>query len=157
MAIQDDERAEIIAAINSQPESVRKLAAKAFLLGHEEGWWLARTDPESGVSPVEHAAEVNPFTKAVERPGYVIVTIAYNRPGRLPGASAKSIPVPLDGETVPVEFYVEGGSTVIGYTLDLWSKADKDEPLFHQEKTVPAVVFMHNGTYTVNVGELVVS
>ena len=151
MAIQDKERNAIIVEINNQPESVRKLAAKAFLLGHEEGWWLARTDPESGVSPVKHAADVNPFTLPVERPGYVVVVVAYRRPGKLPGASAKTIPTPAVGETVPVEFHIQKDDTVIGYVLEYWSNTNKDEPLFRSEHPVPAQVFPANGTYTVNV------
>ena len=151
MAIQDKERNEIITEINNQPENVRKLAAKAFLLGHEEGWWLARTDPESGVSPIKHAADVNPFTLPVERQGHMVIVVAYRRPGKLPGASAKTIPAPLPGEVVPVEFHIDSGNTVIGYTIDAWSAADNEKPVYHHEKPVPAIVYSANGTYTVNV------
>lgn len=59
--IQDKERAAIITMIRSQSPAVQDFCAIAFTLGHEEGWWLARTDPDSTVSPVHHALEVNPF------------------------------------------------------------------------------------------------
>jgi hypothetical protein len=30
-------------------------------MGHEEGWWLARCDPDTTISPVDHARKKNPF------------------------------------------------------------------------------------------------
>ncbi len=66
MAIQDKERDEIIARIKSESPAVQDLCAIAFDLGHEEGWWLARTDPDTTISPVAHAAAVNPFIRKVD-------------------------------------------------------------------------------------------
>jgi hypothetical protein len=61
MAIQDAEREAIIARIKSESPAVQDFCALAFALGHEEGWWLARTDPDTTVSPVKHSTDTNPF------------------------------------------------------------------------------------------------
>jgi hypothetical protein len=66
MAIQDKEREAIIAKVLEYEPAIVDLCAVAFDLGHEEGWWLARTDPDSTISPVGHAAQVNPFIRKVD-------------------------------------------------------------------------------------------
>jgi hypothetical protein len=63
VAIQTEEWDRLVAEINSLPQAFRDVAATAFRMGHEEGWWLARTDPDSTVSPPGHEKEVNPFNK----------------------------------------------------------------------------------------------
>lgn len=67
MAIQDDERQKMIDAIKSFPQAYQDVAAMAFRMGHEEGWWLARTDPDSTVSPPAHEIEVNPFNNGIAK------------------------------------------------------------------------------------------
>ncbi len=47
--------------LEHQPQEVINIARTAFFLGHEDGWWLSRTDPDVSISPVDHARKVNPF------------------------------------------------------------------------------------------------
>ncbi len=65
MAIQTKEWNELVEEINSLPQSYREVAAKAFRMGHHEGWWLAREDPGSTISPPAHEKTINPFNKPV--------------------------------------------------------------------------------------------
>lgn len=68
MAIQENERQEIITRIKEYGSAIQELCAAAFALGHEEGWWLSRTDPDSTVSPVHHERQVNPFIEMEPQP-----------------------------------------------------------------------------------------
>lgn len=76
MAIQTEEWDELVAVIKTFPQAYQDIAAIAFRMGHEEGWWLARTDPDSTVSPPAHEAEVNPFNGGMEK----ITVPAYSLP-----------------------------------------------------------------------------
>lgn len=67
MAIQTDEWNELIAVIKTFPQAYQDVAAIAFRMGHEEGWWLARTDPDSTVSPPAHEKKVNPFNNGTDK------------------------------------------------------------------------------------------
>lgn len=62
----EEERQSVIDLINQAPEGVRMFAHAAYLLGHEDGWWLNRTDPDVTINPADHARKVNPFVLSPE-------------------------------------------------------------------------------------------
>lgn len=57
----EKDREYVINLINNSSPAVRDIAALAFALGHEEGWWLNRTDPKVNMNPIDHSRLVNPF------------------------------------------------------------------------------------------------
>jgi hypothetical protein len=57
----EKEREQAIEQINLLPENIRRVAYTAYLLGHEDGWWLNRTDPDVSHNPLDHAYTTNPF------------------------------------------------------------------------------------------------
>lgn len=58
----EDIRNKVIDLINSDTDAVKDLCALAFAMGHEDGWWLSRTDPDVTRNPIDHMKAVNPFT-----------------------------------------------------------------------------------------------
>jgi hypothetical protein len=58
----EEERERVIDMIlKNQPQEAINIARTAFFLGHEDGWWLSRTNPNVSISPVDHARKINPF------------------------------------------------------------------------------------------------
>lgn len=75
MAIQEAERQALIKLVKAMPVKAQQAAAIGFAIGHEDGWWLARTDPDTTVSPVEHAKQTNPFlVKPLSATGLAVET-----------------------------------------------------------------------------------
>ncbi len=156
MAIQDKERQEIIDRILALDETGRKAAYDGFLLGHEEGWWLARTDPETTVSPVEHAAKTNPFFSVQVPVGHAVVSVAYaNEHGTW---AAKSKVVGLTAEEVVLEFGMTKGDKVGGYNVKLYRNKTDKTPAYEHDQLVNASVIKNHGdkfTVTLEAGSLV--
>lgn len=59
--MEEKDREYIINLIKNSSPAIQDIAALAFALGHEEGWWLNRTDPDVNMNPLDHSRLVNPF------------------------------------------------------------------------------------------------
>jgi len=152
MAIQDKERKEIIDRINALPEAARDAAAEGFRLGHEEGWWLARTDPDTTVSPVDHAATTNPFNTAkLPGPGHTVVVLAYRTQNGAYLTKSKVLDTPAFDTEAAINFTMHPGETVVGYSAKVYAEKTDAVPVDTVSDPVQYVNFTALGTYTVKV------